>query len=359
LKGIKSTTPDIHTIIGGPHASALPQETLSSNGDCLDFLVFGEGEQSCLDIIEQLEGERFPSSPLPGVIFRDPLGKTFVGPSRPLAKDLSLFDFPARHLFPMDRYVDLTKFKNELYAMITTSRGCPSSCTFCGSQTTWGRFTRFRSSESVLSEIHQCIEQYQIKNFIFCDDTFTLRKDQTIDICKKITELPDRINIFCSSRIDTLTEDRLEWLKKAGCYCLTFGIESGNNEILKLMRKGITVEQVRKSVALTKAAGIEVHGSFIIGNLGDTEETIKQTIELAIELNLDQVQFSILVPLPGTECFQMADKKKAFRCSPGNFESFYWYYSVAANLTEIPDEHLVELEKMAYERWNASKTMNQ
>jgi radical SAM superfamily enzyme YgiQ (UPF0313 family) len=243
--------------------------------------------------------------------------------------------------------------------MLTTSRGCPSLCTFCGSQATWGRTTRFRSPESVITEIRKCSEEHRIKNFVFCDDTFTLRKDQTIDICRGITELPFRVNIFCSSRVDSLTADRLEWLKKAGVYCLTFGIESGNNEILKLMRKGITVDQVRKAVALTKNFGIEVHGSFIIGNLGDTEETIEQTISLAIELDLDQVQFSILVPLPGTECFKKAEEMNAFRCHTGNFESFYWYYSVAANMTKVPDERMLELQKSAYERWQASKKVSE
>jgi radical SAM superfamily enzyme YgiQ (UPF0313 family) len=354
LDEIRESAPEIKTIIGGPHASALPQDTLLNNS-CVDFVVFGEGELSCLEIITQLEKNRQPVAPIPGVIFRNSAGQAITGPPRLLEKKLDRFDFPGRHLFPMDRYIDRTKYQDELYTMLTTSRGCPSLCTFCGSQTTWGRSTRFRSPESVLAEIRKCNDEHQVRNFVFCDDTFTLRKDQTIDICKGITELPFPVNIFCSSRVDTLTADRLEWLKKAGVYCLTFGIESGNDEILKLMRKGITVEQVRKAVALAKDFGIGVHGSFIIGNLGDTEETIEQTITLAIELDLDQVQFSILVPLPGTECYKKAEETMAFRCSTGNFESFYWYYSVAANLTNVPDERLLELQKTAYDRWNAEK----
>ena len=117
------------------------------------------------------------------------------------------------------------------------------------------------------------------------------------------------------------------------------------------MKKQATVEKTREAIAMVKAAGIQSFASFIIGYPGDTEETIQDTIQFAIELDLDDAQFSILVPFPGTELFEKAKRENAFRCDPDDFESFYWYYSVAANFTSLPDERLVELQKLAYERW--------
>jgi len=255
----------------------------------------------------------------------------------------------------MERYVDATKHGNELYTLMVSSRGCPGKCTFCGSKSTWGRVVRFRSADDVVHEMLECAEKHNVTNIVFSDDTFTLQRKHTIDICKKILELPYVYKIYCSSRPNTISVDRLVWLKKAGVYCITFGIESGNDEILRKMKKQTTVNMIREAVEMTKNAGVSVHGSFIIGNLGDTEETIEETIQFAIDLNLDQVQFSILVPLPGTELFEVAKDMNAFRAEPKKYESFFWYYSVPANLTALPDERLIELQENAYKRWKTSK----
>lgn len=355
LREMKDLFPNVKTMIGGPHISAMPRETLEANRNILDVAVFGEGEHTALEVVSRYEREGKLEDPIAGAVFLRSDGRTVMGTTRHLEKDLYVFPYPVRELFPMDHYVDDTKFGMEPYTLVTTSRGCPAACTFCGSQITWGRTTRFRSAANVIGEIRECMDRWGIKNFVFCDDTFTLRKEHAISICREITRLPHPIRLFCSSRVDTISEDRLYWLKKAGCYCITFGIESGDDAILTRMQKGSSVEKVRAAVAMTKMAGIGVHGSFIIGNAGDTEETIEQTISFACELDLDQVQFSILVPLPGTECYRLAQEQNAFRGAPDDFEKFYWYYSVAANLTDLPDERLLQLQKEAYERWHDSK----
>ncbi len=355
IRQVKMNSERICTILGGPHASAMPEETLLANKGCLDYVIFGEGEKSALDVAEATGEGIARHGRIDGAAFLDREGNVVRGNDRPFEKDLDRYPLPARSLFPMDRYLDKTKFGEEPYTILTTSRGCPFACTFCGSQTTWKRKTRFRSPENVIQEICECVEEYGIKNFVFVDDTFTLQRERTIEICRRISELPYEIRIFCSSRANTISEDRLYWLKKAGCYCLSFGLESGNDMVLKKMQKGITVNSIRKALAMTKAAGIETHGSFIIGYDGETEETIEETIRFSIDLDLDQVQFSILVPFPGTECFDIAKERNAFRCPPDDFTSFYWYYSVPANLTLVSDERLLALQKEAYERWNASR----
>jgi anaerobic magnesium-protoporphyrin IX monomethyl ester cyclase len=355
IRQIKMSSGKVHTMLGGPHASAMPEETLRAGSGYLDYVIFGEGEKSALDVVNAIEKGIHYRYAIDGVAFLDHEGNVIRGEDRPFEEDLDSYPMPARSLFPMERYLDKTKFGEEPYTLVTTSRGCPYSCTFCGSQTTWKRTTRFRSPENVLQEIRECVERYGIRNFVFVDDTFTLQRKRTIDICRKISELPYAIRIFCSSRANTISEDRLYWLKKAGCYCLSFGLESGSDAVLGRMRKGITVNAVRKALAMTKKAGVATHGSFIIGYDGETEDTIEETIRFSIDLGLDQAQFSILVPFPGTECFDIAKKRSAFRCPPDDFTSFYWYYSVPANLTHVSDERLLTLQKEAYERWNASK----
>jgi anaerobic magnesium-protoporphyrin IX monomethyl ester cyclase len=370
--GVTATTPIIHNamdiiskvkerdkrifaFIGGPHVSAMPQETLLMGKGFLDAIVFGEGEESCLELVNQRERNGFLTDPIAGTGFFNTDGNMVIGPQRPFKDNLDVFPFPARHLFPLQKYVDQTKFGPEVYTLMTTSRGCPYKCTFCGSQITWRRKTRLRSPINVVNEVKECVERYGITNFTFCDDTFTFDKNHAIEVCRLISELPYKIRLFCSSRANTISADRLSWLKKAGCYSITFGLESGNDIVLKRMKKGTNVKMIKNAVNMTKAAGIEVHGSFIIGFEGESEETIEETISFAIGLDLDQIQFSILVPLPGTECFSHAREQNAFRCSPDDFTSFYWYYSVPANMTSVSDERLIELQRSAYERWNASK----
>ncbi len=355
LSEIKASSKKVHTMLGGPHASAMYEETLRTGRGYLDYVIFGEGEKSALDVVSAIEQDGPCRCAIDGAAFLDGEGKVVMGKDRPFEEDLDAFPMPARSLFPMERYLDKTKFGEEPYTLVTTSRGCPYSCTFCGSQTTWKRTTRFRSPGNVIAEIRECVEQYGVRNFLFVDDTFTLRRKRTIDICRMISELPYKVRIFCSSRANTISEDRLDWLKKAGCYCLSFGLESGNDAVLGRMQKGITIDEIRKAIAMTKRAGIAAHGSFIIGYDGETEETIDETIRFSIDLDLDQVQYSILVPFPGTECFTIASERKAFRFPPDDFTSFYWYYSVPANLTHVSDERLLKLQKEAYERWNASK----
>lgn len=349
LREVKLQNSDIRTIIGGPHISATPFETLEKNKEFLDYVIFGEGEHTITELLDSNFTELEKIKGL-GYIYK---GVIKINERRELEKDLDSFAFPARHLFPFHKYVNEIRFNGDStpHISLTSSRGCAGKCTFCGSKTTWGKRVRFRSPENIISEIKQCHNDFGSTNFIFVDDTFTTNKKHVIDVCKLIIDLPFKINMFCSSRVDTICEERLEWMKKAGCYCITYGIESGDDNVLKLMGKDTDVELIKNAIALTQEKGIQTHGSFILGNFGDSKQTINKTIELAIALKLDQAQFSILVPLPGTECYNTALKLNAFRCDPTDYKNFFWYYSVVANLTNgVEDAELIEFQKRAYER---------
>lgn len=348
LEMVKEIKPLIHTIIGGPHISALPIETLNDNIGIIDYVVFGEGEYSCLEIIKRIQSSDTSNTPISGVGFVYN-GNAIIGNKRKLEEDLDVFPFPARHLLQVNEYGNEILFKDGKCISLISSRGCPSNCTFCASKVTWGRRVRFRSPENIVNEIRYCINRYHINNFIFLDDTFTLNKDRVIAICKRIINLPSKISIYCSSRINTINKEMLVWLKKAGCFCLTFGIESGDDKILKRMKKDITTKMITKSISLAKECDIKCHGSFIIGNIGDTRETINNTIEFAKSLDLDYIQYSILTPYPGTECYDEAKRRHKLDCDKG-FDSFYWYYSVVANMTDLPDSELIEIQRKAYEQ---------
>jgi len=354
LKEVKHRDSNIYTVIGGPHISATPLETLENNKDFLDFVVFGEGEHTISELVMSLD-KGYPLKSISGLGFVDNRGLAKINEKRQLERDLNSFAFPARHLFPVDKYINKVRFEKDdtPHISLTSSRGCVGKCTFCGSQTTWGKRVRFRSVQNIIDEIKQCHNDFGSNNFIFADDTFTTNRKHVIDMCKEIIDLPYSINIFCSSRVDTIDEEKLDWLKKAGCYCITYGIESGDNEILKAIGKNTTVDMIENAINITKQAGIETHGSFIIGNLGDTKETIEKTIQLAFSLDLNEAQFTILVPLPGTVCYEQAIKLKAFRCNPTDYKSFFFYYSVVANLTkDVSDEELIDIQRGAYKRWN-------
>jgi anaerobic magnesium-protoporphyrin IX monomethyl ester cyclase len=353
LKRIKSKNPDVITVIGGPHVSAVPQQVVIK--DYVDYVVIGEGENTITELARNFDFG-FPEEVVSGICYMEN-GEIFFTEPRKLEKDISTFSFPARHLFDVKKYVNEIRFDGKKPPIsLTSSRGCMGKCTFCGSSTTWGRTVRFRSPQNVVNEIVDCYEKYDSTGFIFVDDTFTVNRKHVIETCKLICDLPFKIDIFCSSRVDTIDEEKLKWMKKAGCDCITYGIESGDNEILKLMKKNTTVDMIKNAVSLTQENGIKTHGSFILGNYGDTLQTINQTIDLAIDLDLNQAQFSILVPLPGTECYQIAIENNIFKCDPRDYKSFFWYYSVVANMTDgVTDEELLELQKMAYKKWEASR----
>lgn len=339
---IKKLLPHVKIIIGGPHISAMPAQSLEASS-AIDFVVFGEGEESLLELIRALEHSG-PYGGIAGVGYREG-GRATLGPPRPYIQDIDSLPFPARRLFPMDRYRDPLHY-DEPYTLLVTSRGCPFKCVFCASSVTWGRRVRMRSTENVLKEIDEVVKEYGIRNITFADDTFTLNRERTIEICKGIVERGYDIRFLCSSRVDTIDESRLEWLQKAGCKVISFGIETGNPDIMKVVLKGINLDQVVSTFAMVKKYGITVHSSYIIGNPGDTHETIEQTIQFALDSGTDEAQFSISTPFPGTDLWKSALEKGLI--SSQDFSSYKWYYSVAANLSHVKDEDLIEYQRKGY-----------
>ena len=297
----KKVRDDCTVVLGGPHATFMPRQTME---ECkyIDIIVRGEGEETTKELIENIE-KGASLNEVKGITFREK-NEIIDAEPRPFIKNIDDIPFPSRDLLPMHLY----KFNGVKYTTMLTSRGCPFKCSFCSSSRLFGGYWRERSPENVLEEMKIIYEEYNIRNIEFMDDTFTLNQERAEKICDEIIKQGWDISWGASSRVDTLSKKLVEKMKKAGCWILFLGIESGSQKILDTIGKRITLEQVKKAVKILKDAGIQVLGSFILGFLQDTTKTIKETIKFAKSLNLDYAEFSVLTPYPGTPIFDYAKK---------------------------------------------------
>jgi anaerobic magnesium-protoporphyrin IX monomethyl ester cyclase len=300
----KKACPNAVTVLGGPHASFLAAETLKECRE-LDVVCKGEGEKTMLELAHAVERKESLSN-VKGIVLRSDENIIETAP-QPWIKDLDSLPFPARHLLPMDKYTILGK--KSTIGNIISSRGCPFHCTFCESSLLFGRVFRARSPKNVVDEMEQLINQYRPKTIEFSDDLFTLNMKRTETICDEIKRRGLDISWACSSRVDTVSRSLLRKMKRAGCILIYYGVESGSQRVLNLMKKHIKIEQIVRAIKWTKEAGIETLASFIIGFPGETRKDIEETIAFAKSLDVDYAQFSFATPYPGTELYRMAKEK--------------------------------------------------
>lgn len=287
---------DVPVLIGGQHLDLYPFETFKHPE--IDYGIVGEAEETVVDFVDALEKGKDLHT-VDSIIFRDEQRKVVKTGNGRKVKDLDAVPFPARHLLPNDRYYEfITQRRN--FSLMMTSRGCPFLCIYCEQGRTPARY---RSTQNVCDEMEECYTDYKVRELDIFDPLFTVNKKRVLELCKGIQERKLDIEFAMRSRVDTLDKEMLHELKKAGCSRIYFGIESGNNEILKRIKKNVTVDQIKKTITETSTAGIKPLGYFMIGNPGETPETIKQTISLARSLPLHYAQFSKVVPLPGTEMY--------------------------------------------------------
>lgn len=293
-------------ILGGPHLTAAPEEAIKE--DCFDYGVIGEGEVTLVELLKGLEGRK-EKEEIRGIIFKKN-GKIVKTPARPFIKNLDSLPFPARHLMPplSSYHPTPASYKRLPVGSMITSRGCPFQCTFCD-RAVFGNTYRFRSPKNVVDEIEVLIKDFKAREIRFWDDTFNFYPKRVIEICKEILKRKIEIPWTCLGRVNFIEEEMLNFMKKAGCWQISFGIESGNEEILKKIKKGITKEMVREALSKTKKAGIRTRGFFMLGLPGETEKTMRETIDFAKSLPLDVAGFYVTIPFPNTELYQEAQKR--------------------------------------------------
>lgn len=296
IKIAGSINPEIICVIGGPHPSALPEQTLEETK--ADVCVYGEGDLTMLELANAIvNNEEFNS--IQGIVFRKK-GAITRNSSRPLIQDLDSLPFPARHLLPTPREysqssrIALTKIETA----IMSSRGCPYRCAFCD-KSVFGQSLRVRSANNVADEIEQLIKEYKVASIRFFDDLLTTIPSRVKELCEEFNRRNFKIEWICEARVNTVNPKMLKMMKQAGCREIHYGIESGNQKVLDLQQKDITLEQVRQAVKWTNQAGIESRGYFILGLPGDTKETIKETIRFGRSLNLTYAGIFLYAPYPG------------------------------------------------------------
>ena len=314
---IKDAYPSTKVIVGGPQATFLPEETLACQA--VDIVVRFEGEETILELMHHFDGDGSHLHQIRGIAFRD--GKHICQTERrPLIADLDSIPRPARHLFKMDRY--------ETPGALITARGCPSKCVFCAANALYSEPTyRSRSPEAVVGEIEELSTVFKLRSFFIADDTFTIQPQRAISICDLLIERNFNMTWWCDARINTMSPQLAKKLKQAGCKGVQFGIETGNAEVMKLIRKGISLDQIEEVVHYSLDAGLDVMCAFIIGFPWDTPQTISQTLQFAKRLksmgtNISpgistkkrsqrgrvSLGFAPLSPLPGTYIYDNAEK---------------------------------------------------
>ncbi|MBN1354237.1 MAG: radical SAM protein, partial [Candidatus Omnitrophica bacterium] len=307
-KMIKCNFPGLPVIIGGAHFTALPEKTLSEYAD-FDAGVVGEGEQTIVELVCALSSGG-DLSDLAGIAFRGE-GETVLTKPREFIKNLDELPFPAWETlsgFPHKYRPAIFKYKRLPSAQIVTSRGCPHECIFCDTSV-FGRNVRFHSAGYVLDEIEYLVKKFGIRDIIFEDDQFLLKKGRLEDICSGLLKRKTRISWSCNGRVNSVDNiDLLHLMKLSGCWQINYGIESGNQEILDAAKKSITLEKVRDAVRLTHKAGISSKGFFMLGLINETEKTIKDSINFAKNIPLDDVSVFMLTPFPGSSLYRTASR---------------------------------------------------
>lgn len=294
LKDVKTIDPDILTVMGGPHVSFCAQQTLETFPE-LDVIVLGEGEETLVDLTRTVE-EAQNLDVVRGIAYR--MGseiKTTAG--RSFIENLDLLPLPARHRLALGRYRALG-----MPISMTTSRGCPYKCIFCVGRKMVGAKIRYHSAQRVVTEL-EYLANLNFRQINIADDLFTADQERCLAVCEEILKKKLEINWTSFARVDTVSEALLLKMKAAGCTAVSFGIESANPDILKTVKKGITLRQVRNAVRMCRRAGIIPYASFILGLPGETQATIKETTDFAVQLQQEGLAsgFHILAPFPGTE----------------------------------------------------------
>lgn len=335
-KGLCKST----TVSMGPHVTELTKESFK-NCQSLDFIIRGEAEITFKELIEALESRKGLKK-INGLAYRQG-NKVIINKPRKFIKDLDELPLPRQDLLPIDKYV--FPFIASKFTFVMSSRGCPYFCTFCRQPIMWSREVRSRSPENIMKELWM-LKKMGVNNFLFHSDTFTINKDIVIRLCKIMVKEKLNMKWGCNSRVDTVDEEMLFWMKKAGCWMIAYGIESGSEKVLKLCKKGAVLKQAVQATKWTKAASIKNYGYFIIGLPGETKETIKETIDFAKKLPLTYAIFHTASPYPGTEFYKIA-KRRGWLTSE-RWEEVDQGRGIPINYPQLSSKEIMQGIKKAY-----------
>jgi radical SAM superfamily enzyme YgiQ (UPF0313 family) len=364
----KARWPQSRVAMGGVHPTVLPEEVLAE--PAVDVVVRGEGEETMKELVS---GADFAG--VLGISYRQDTataGQGRDGPERhgqdahathgqdaratgavrhnehrPLIADLDSLPMPAYHLLPMARYHPAAGATKRLPAVsMLATRGCVGRCTFC--YRIFGPSLRCRSGLALAQEARHLQERYGIREVCFYDDTFTAVKKEIREFCHGLREMKVDLTWSCFSRIDAVDEDTLRAMKEAGCHQIMYGFESASEEILRNVGKRVDLEQAAQAVRITRKVGIDIRAAFMLGNPGETEQTLEETLQYAMRLRPELVIFNITTPFPGTEMFDWADRQGLLKTR--DWEDYDLAHAVM-DLPTVSAEKVREFYQKAYRRF--------
>ena len=340
---VKKQRPSCRIVVGGPHPTLLTDAVLQRPE--IDFVIQGEAEATFVELAQALaSGNDWQQ--IAGLSWRSDHGISH-NPRRDLIRDLDTLPPPLRSslVFP-------ESFAPTDLGVVITSRGCPFSCTFCSAKSMWGRQVRYRSIANVMAELKMLVQDYHFKELFFWDDSFTVDRRRTLELCRSIRDEKLGISWGCTTRLDLLDDELLAAMKQAGCAQIDVGIESGSEPILKAIKKGVTLAQIERGIQLIHKHHIFATAFFMIGFPDETVEDIQQTFTLMQTIPAT-ITFSVFTPYPGTELFEYmqasglvaanSDWSELSHHSPNNYFSRNIDRSTFAQLVEqgasIVDSH--------------------
>jgi len=300
---VKSNQPDIIVIIGGIHATISPEDVLSN--EAVDYVIVGEGEITFDEFLKNINSPT-EYGHIRGLGYKKN-GRLIINQRRDLIKDIDELPFPAHDLLEIEQYNSPYGLKRPFVSMIR-SRGCPFECIFCGVQKMFGRVYRVQTPKRTIQEIEYLINRFRVKEIGFKDSEFTLSAQNVNQFCDLLIEKNYDLIWTCNARVDCGGYELFKKMRRAGCHTVSFGAESGDQDVLNLLKKGITLQQTQQAIRNVQRAGMKASVNFMIGNPGETRETIKRTIRFSQAINPDYVYFGFTTPFPGTELSEMALK---------------------------------------------------
>lgn len=341
---IKKRKPEVPIIMGGNHITAHPEEILKHS--CFDLAVLGEGEVTILELLNAISGRRNIES-VKGIAYRKD-AKLCITPKRERIRDLDSLPFPARHLLPINRYSPMPNDEYRLpkTAMIT-SRGCPYHCIFCDHNVYGNLYTSYTPPRIVL-EMKHLVETYGIRDIAFVDSLFAISTEKVEGFLKELEKEKIDVTWTCTIRCDTMDRSLLKRMKEAGCWRVRIGIESGNEEILRFIKKGMSKEEIERVVGWADEVGLQPKAFFMLGHCPDTRETMEETIQFARSIPLKDITVQLNTPLKGTEQFNLCKKYGDLVSANPNDYSFWQPVFLPRGLTY---GDLVKAQQRFYRRF--------
>lgn len=311
-RAAKKARPDCFVVMGGPHPSLYPEETVLL--PAVDCVVRGEGEYPFEALLKAIRSGHSVDG-IPGVVTRKNVSEHRPAEGIHYITNLDELKIPARHLLNPSLYSSPLSSQRHVTTMMS-SRGCPGKCIFCD-RPQMGKILRKRSAESVVAEMAFCVRKFGIGEILFYDDTFNIDKARVIEICERILASGLKVSWGIRARVDAMTPEVLRHLRQAGCNRISYGVETGSQRLQKLIRKNLDLDQVREVFALTRREGIETLGYFMIGLPTETKAEIDETIALMLSLPMDYAHIAVFTPYPGTAIYQDA-------LADGIYDVDYW-----------------------------------